>query len=160
MNQLTLTTHKISVKIFVKILIVVIIAGLAFFGLAYFINSANRQAVIINNKKILVDIIKTEAEMARGLGGRKNLPENRGLLFAYDGYYVPKFWMKDMLFSIDIIWIKDNMVTGFEKNVPLSNQEFPPVYQPKDFVNYVLEVNAGLVDKNQIKIGDRVDFKK
>ncbi|MBI5765741.1 DUF192 domain-containing protein, partial [Candidatus Falkowbacteria bacterium] len=110
MNQTALITHKISVKIFVKILIVVIIAGIVFFGLTYFINSANHQAVIINNKKILVDVVKTEAEMARGLGGRQNLPENHGLLFAYNGYYVPKFWMKDMLFSIDIIWIKDKMI--------------------------------------------------
>jgi len=98
--------------------------------------------------------------MARGLGGRRNLPENRGLLFAYDGYYVPKFWMKDMRFSIDIIWIKDKMVVGFEKNTPVSNQNPLPTYQPKDFVNYVLEVNAGFVDKNQIKIGDRVEIRQ
>jgi len=79
------------------------------------------------------------------------------MLFVFDGYYIPTFVMRDMLFSIDIIWIKDDMVVGFEKNMPRSELDKDLIaYQPKNFINYVLEVNAGFVEQNNIKIGDKV----
>ncbi|MEK7167375.1 MAG: DUF192 domain-containing protein, partial [Patescibacteria group bacterium] len=78
---------------------------------------------------------------------------------SYPKYFIPSFWMKDMRFSLDIIWIKDDMIIGFEKNVqPQPLGEELRVYQPESFVNYVLEVPAGFVDGKGIKIGDKVEL--
>lgn len=112
--------------------------------------------VIIGGQEIAVELAVNEAEKNLGLGKRKTISENQGMLFVYDGYYLPKFWMKDMFFPIDIIWLKDNLIVGYEQNVPLPVGESLPLYQPQSFVNYVLEVKAGFIEKNGIKIGDYI----
>ncbi len=153
-----ITATRFQLKLALKILAV---AGVLF-GLTYaFFAVANlelKKPLFINDKKINIEVAGTSEKIARGLSGRKKLGENDGLLFVYDGYFIPAFWMKGMEFSIDIIWIKDDMVVGVEKNVPLPSGSDWPTYRPQTFVNYVLEVNAGFVDKNGVKIGDAVNF--
>ena len=101
-----------------------------------------------------IEITRTSAEQARGLSGRASLPENSGMLFSYSTDTRPAFWMKEMNFPIDIIWLdKDWRVVGFEKNV--SPSTFPQTFSPSSPIRYVLEVNAGFVDKRQIKLGEK-----
>jgi uncharacterized membrane protein (UPF0127 family) len=65
--------------------------------------------------------------------------------------------MKDMNFPIDIIWIDENMlVADISKNV--APESYPETFSPRSRVLYVFEINAGISDKEDIKIGDRVDF--
>ena len=67
------------------------------------------------------------------------------------------FWMKDMKFSIDIIWIDENMsVIHIEKS--LSPDTYPKVYYPESPAKYVLEVSAGQADSLGLKIGDKIEF--
>ncbi|MDO8669322.1 MAG: DUF192 domain-containing protein [Candidatus Buchananbacteria bacterium] len=116
--------------------------------------------VIIAGQEINVKIARTPSEQSLGLGKTKTLAENNGLFFVYNNYVIPSYWMKDMEFPIDIIWIKDNMVMGYEKDLkPQGNNANLPIYQPKTFINYVLEVNAGFADKHGLKIGDRVEIR-
>ena len=142
-----------------------ILAGLlvtaVFFALVYAVfylaTLEIKPVIYIGDKKIEVELAQTEVERYQGLSNRKTLDQNNGMLFVFDGYYIPTFVMRDMLFSIDIIWIKDDMVVGFEKNMPRSELDKDLIaYQPKNFINYVLEVNAGFVEQNNIKIGDKV----
>lgn len=121
-------------------------------------NQKTIPTVIIGGRRIVVEVPASGAQMERGLGYRDALEEGQGMLFVYDDYIVPRFWMKGMKFPLDIIWIKDNIVAGFEKNVPIPSGENYPIYQPKDFINKVLEVNAGFVDESGLKIGDRVEM--
>jgi uncharacterized membrane protein (UPF0127 family) len=117
-----------------------------------------RGVVQIGGNKIDVEIAKSSAARIAGLSWRKSLDENSGMLFALGtpNYYA--FWMKDMLFPIDIIWIADDQVVDISKNLPVPQGNNPPSYSPAEPANYVLEVNAGYADRYGIKIGDKVQM--
>ena len=115
--------------------------------------------VHINDTVIDVEIAKTLAEQQLGLGGRESLDQNKGMLFIYADKRIPGFWMKGMQFSLDMIWIEDDKVVDILSNVPVATTTPLPHYWPKQPINYVLEVNAGFSEKNNIKIGDMVEFR-
>jgi uncharacterized membrane protein (UPF0127 family) len=108
-----------------------------------------------------VEIASTMLEQARGLSFRPSLSAHAGMLFLFGGSgSVQSFWMKDMNFPLDMIWISGNTVAGFAQNVPAPASGAPiwslPVYTSPDSVDKVLEVNAGTVAKYNIKAGDAV----
>ena len=144
------------------ITLIVLLAVLLFWSFNFFSHnnslfSGSQPIVTIAGQEIKVKIAQTPNQKELGLGKIKSLPENQGMLFIYDDYVIPNYWMKDMKFSIDIIWIKDNMVMGYEKDLKSQADNINlPVYQPKTFINYVLEVNSGFVDKYGLQIGDNV----
>ena len=77
------------------------------------------------------------------------------MLFVYDEPDIPSFWMKDMKFSIDIIWIdENNKVVGIEKNI--NPETYPQTFAPSRQILNVLEVNAGWSDAHSIEIGDKI----
>lgn len=94
-----------------------------------------------------------------GLSHRRPLSSDEGMLFVFEkeGFY--GFWMKDMLFSIDIIWIDANLkIVHIENNV--SPQTYPKVFRPTSKSLYVLEILAGQSEISNIKIGDSVKILK
>ena len=102
-------------------------------------------------------VVRTDADKERGLGGRASLPANQGMLFVFDQPASEGIWMKDMQFSIDIISLDAHFaVVHIESNVS-------PLTYPKAFVSplstkYIIESNAGYAQKNNIKVGDVLDF--
>lgn len=115
-------------------------------------------SVVINNKSFAVDVAKTEEQKAKGLSVYDKLPLEKGMIFVFDtkGYYT--FWMKDMKFPIDIIYINNNKIVDIFKNIapPKSQNEILPIIKPKETANIILEINAGLSDKYNFKTGDFV----
>lgn len=110
----------------------------------------NKTEIEIGDKKYNVQIAKTEDEMAKGLQGVKELPDNEGMLFCFEKPEEQSFWMEDTLIPLDIIFInEDNEVIKVQQGVPMSKEAITC----KD-VLYVLEVNAG----SGIKIGDELDY--
>jgi uncharacterized membrane protein (UPF0127 family) len=113
------------------------------------------KTIYIGNKKIEVEVADEPMEQLLGLSGRKSLAQGKGMLFIFPTPVSPGFWMKDMKFSIDIIWITDNgMIIGIEKNI--APETFPNNFFPPSLVKYVLEVPAGWSEKNSIKVGDKM----
>jgi len=111
----------------------------------------------INKQTFLVKIAKTETEREQGLSNQKTLPGNEGLLFAFDkpGNYL--FWMKDMNFPIDIIWLDENKkIVDITAN--LATSTYPNTVSSQKPALYVLEINAGLAEEYKIKIGDQSIF--
>lgn len=91
-----------------------------------------------------------------GLMFRDKLEDNKGMLFIFDNEDKHSFWMKNMKFSLDIIWInKNNKIVDIKNNVLPCNKNCDSLV-PKDSAKYVFEVNAGFTDKNNINIGDKV----
>lgn len=108
----------------------------------------------LGTTRINVEIAQTEAEQERGLSGRADLPENHGLLFVYTQDARPAFWMKEMNFPIDIIWLDKNLtVVGIERNI--SPDTYPQTFSSPAPIRYGLEVRAGFVDKYHLKVGDK-----
>jgi len=95
----------------------------------------------------------------QGLSGHPGLASDEGMLFFFDYSGKPGFWMKDMLFPIDIIWISDEWkIVDITKNI--SSDTYPQTFAPKSDARYVLEVRAGFADAHMLKIGQAVSFKK
>ncbi len=91
---------------------------------------------------IPVDIADTELEREKGLSGTTSLPQNSGKLFIFNTSGDYGFWMKDMQYAIDIIWIDSNFrIIGITKDV--APESYPEVFYSPSPVKYVLEVNAG-----------------
>lgn len=110
----------------------------------------------IANKQIEVEIADTFQLHYLGLSGRDELKENSGMLFIFNNNNYRTFCMRGMKFPIDIIWIRDGKIVGFQQNAPADNglKDYP---SPEP-VNYVLEVKAGFVEDNHIIIGDQAVF--
>jgi len=104
------------------------------------------------------EVADSAAERAQGLMYRKELAENKGMLFVFEKEVLPGFWMKNMEFPLDIIWInQDKRIIGINTNA-LPCRDSCENIVPPDKIKYALEVNAGFVEENQIKAGDRVDL--
>lgn len=117
----------------------------------------------VGSKTISIEIANTNALRALGLGGRKSMHQENGMLFVFDIKPINvSFWMKDMQMPIDIMWIKNDKVAAIDKAIPAPKAGTPDnqlkLYNPGFPVDYVLEVNSGFSDKNGIKIGDPVVF--
>jgi uncharacterized membrane protein (UPF0127 family) len=122
-----------------------------------------KSTVTINTKTFTVDLAKNEKEKMIGLSGRNSLDENSGMLFIFSKKDQYSFWMKDMKFPIDIIFIDTDKVVDVIQNAPVpstKNVALLPIYKGAQQANYILEVKAGVAQKNKIKIGDKVTIKQ
>lgn len=112
----------------------------------------------INEAEFLVQIADEPHEHQRGLSGRDSLGENEGMLFVFEKPDFHSFWMKDMKFSIDIVWIDENLkVIGVEPE--LSPQSFPKTFAPPRPVSYVLEISGGRAREKGIQVGNLIYLK-
>ncbi len=118
-------------------------------------SNKSRTTVQIREQIIRVTVADTEEEREKGLSGRLGLAPDEGMLFEFpeDGKYA--FWMKDMKFPIDIVWISysGEIVDIWQE---LGPETFPTVYTPRGEARYVLELPAGYVLKYNVRLGDIV----
>lgn len=116
--------------------------------------------VCFDNYCFKVELVKTQEEISRGLMFRKNLEQDRGMLFIFqeEGEYA--FWMKNTLIPLDIIWINQNREVIFiKKNFQPCAGENCETVKPDKKAKYVLELIAGTIDRIGLKIGDKLEFK-
>lgn len=110
-----------------------------------------------------VEIVERSQDQARGLSNRDSLAENTGMLFVYDEAQYRTFWMKEMNFSIDILWIEQGVVVGITPDVPAPEpgtiETELALYDSPRPVDWVLEVNAGWSAEHGIGIGDVVEIR-
>jgi uncharacterized membrane protein (UPF0127 family) len=110
----------------------------------------------IGGQRLSVDVATTGKDKSRGLSGRESLASNEGMLFVFENPGQYPFWMKDMNFPIDIIWIGEDLRVVYVKN-NATPESYPEAFGPSGSAGsakYVLEVAAGFSDKNNLKIGD------
>lgn len=104
--------------------------------------------------RVDVTVAATQATREKGLSGREGLGPEEGMYFVFDRPDTYAFWMKDMRFPIDILWIRDGAIADITTDVPVPvpGQELP-VYFPKIPVDRVLEVRAGYAKEHGLRIG-------
>lgn len=111
--------------------------------------------ITINNHKFKIETVVSEEAREKGLSGRTELCDNCGMLFLFNTLGNHSFWMKDMNFDIDILWIANNEVVQIDKNVSASRGS-EEIKTSKFPVDKVLEINAGKSDTLGIKVGDKI----
>lgn len=127
--------------------------------------SQNLKTIKVGSTSLKVAVVKTEDEKKKGLSGIASMLQDEGMIFDYHDQNVrPAFWMKDMLFPLDFIWIKNGQVIEISPAAPnptpgTSDSDLK-LYLPKETVDYVLEVNSGFTSKNNITIGTKVDLSR
>lgn len=115
--------------------------------------------VRIGNVYVSVEIATSAAAVTKGLSGRPSLPPDAGMLFAFDKPDRYRFWMPDMRFPLDILWIDGGRMVDIDHDVSnVFDSANPVFYTPSTPVRYVLEVNAGFANKHGIRIGDAIEF--
>lgn len=134
--------------------------AILFLGIGFGIFGCNKEPrVFLGTASVRVEVAQTQTELARGLQYRSSLAKDSGMLFIFPQNVEAMFWMKNTLIPLDIIWLDENKkIVHIEKNVPPCLQEQCPVYGPSEQVVYVLEVNAGFADANDIAVGDYATF--
>jgi len=115
--------------------------------------------ISVKGQNFNVELAETSQEKQIGLSKTDNLAENEGMLFVFDEADYYSFWMRDMQFPIDIIFINGNKVTTIISNAlpPSETNGSLTTFQPKVKSDKVLEVNAGIAKKYKIEEGSIID---
>lgn len=123
------------------------------FSIFFVFIGKQKRVVLIGKKIFIAERAITKEEQAFGLGGRKKLCASCAMLFEFKKKDKYVFWMKNMKFNLDIIWIADGKIVYMEKNVSRNSDKklIPSVEADK-----VFEINSGLSDEYGFRAGDRV----
>ena len=138
------------------------------------INATSTEIIKINGATVNAEVVDTDAAMEKGLGGRGGLNFGQGMWFIFTSDDFWGIWMKDMLFPINILWLRQAqtnadltqtdadkkknilIVTGIKENA--APDSYPQVFYPEENSRYVLEVPTGFVTKEKIKIHDQAEI--
>ena len=105
---------------------------------------------------IQAEVADEPDERALGLMNRKKIDKNKGMLFVYHFPSAPKFWMKNTLISLDIIFSSyDGRIIKIFENVPKMTEK---KVTAGDGVSFVLEINSGLVEEFEIDTSWTMNF--
>lgn len=115
-----------------------------------------RISVTIRGFTVRAELARTAEERARGLSGRPRLAPDEGMLFLFPEPLRPGFWMPDMHFDLDLVWILGDRVVDLSRFV--SRREPEQLHRPTQPVDTVLEVLAGTATLHGWQPGDRVRF--
>ncbi len=123
-------------------------------------NKINVKKVYINNNVFISEVSDTDEKRSIGLSGRKYLRSDHGMLFIMPNSGLHQFWMKDMNFPLDFVWINKNKIVDLSENIPnptIGSISIPIIssHYPSD---KVLELNTGSIKLFNIKIGDSVKY--
>lgn len=138
-------------------LIVITFVILFLFNISHQPELTSIKYVNIGDARVKVALAITERERMIGLSGKEFLDESEGLFFIFDKPDKYSFWMKDMNFPIDIIWLDQELEIVHIKNSAVPSS-YPETYRSDTDALYVLEVVAGFVEKNNLKVGDTAAF--
>ncbi len=138
------------------------LAGTIFIGAISFFSNLNASVdqkiyLKLENKNIPLLVVSTSETRALGLAGVERLPEDSAMLFTFNEPDYYGIWMKDMKFPIDILWLDENYkIIHMEVNI--FPKTYPKIFLPPEKSLYVLEANSGFAKKNNLKMGEILNF--
>lgn len=133
-----------------------LVLALYYISIRFYSPHGNRiVSVDIENHRLYAEVVSNSEKMGTGLGGRRGLCSSCGMLFKFPEAGKYSFWMNDMRFPLDLIWIHQGEVVYIEKNI---QPNFAGVLIPTVAADDVLELNAGSVESLGLEIGDDVSF--
>lgn len=137
-------------------LVLLIVAVYAFLTLRSSQSSDTRK-VLLGGFAYTMQVADEPVEHQRGLSGAEPLGEREGMLFVYDQPESLCFWMKDMRYALDMIWLdQEKRIVHIEREV--APETFPSSFCSPEQAQYVIEVANGAADDLKLSLGDQVDF--
>jgi hypothetical protein len=124
--------------------------------------------VIVGGASFKIELANTQDQRTQGLSGRDRLAPGAGMLFVFDEEGRYSFWMKEMRFPLDLVWIGARCtVVDITHKAPPPLPGHPsaeglaelPLYTPVAPVRYVLEVNGGETEVAGVRVDSRVEFR-
>jgi uncharacterized membrane protein (UPF0127 family) len=141
---------KENIRLLLGAIVVIFLALL----IISYVLSKQTTKVTVGTTTFNAKIADSEKEREIGLSKTNKLTDKDSMLFLFENSSKYSFWMKDMKFPIDIIFIRDGKVVDVVKNAKPVNANSPlDIYQPEEEADKVLEINAGLSDKLNIVKG-------
>ena len=121
-------------------------------------SSYETQQLRIGDQTISLQVADTGPKQQLGLGNRTDIPPDRGMLFPYVSASEDRcFWMQDMNFPIDMIWLdSDRKVVHIEAEV--SPDTYPKLFCPDAPAQYVVELHPGSTKRLGLREGSQLDF--
>ncbi len=108
---------------------------------------------------VTAELAVGEEERARGLMYREKLQEDQAMLFLFETEDIHSFWMKNMRFPIDILWLDGNRrIVHIEVRVPPCPHDPCPTYTPAAPSAFVLELQSGCAETHRLRVYDRLEF--
>ncbi len=117
--------------------------------------------VTVNNFKLVADLALTQEQQTKGLAVKNTMNESQGMLFVFQQPSPESFWMKNMKFPIDIIWMDANRSVVYiaPDLKPCPTLGGCPGYVPTKESLYVLETTAGFSHRHDVKLGTQMSFR-
>lgn len=103
-----------------------------------------------------VELATTPEQQTRGLMEREHLPDGHGMLFVYPSALPVTMWMRNMLISLDFLFMdsRGTVVHTLENVPPCPETGECPSFGAGQLVQYVLEVPAGTIARYGLQTGD------
>lgn len=119
----------------------------------------NARVVLPSGAVYRIELARTPEEQQRGLMFRESLPERSGMLFLFDDDSPHRFWMKNTMIPLDIVWLDDvGRVLFVSANTPPCKADPCPDYGPQVAAWNVLEIAGGMAAKEQVTVGSTLRF--
>ncbi|MDD3150464.1 MAG: DUF192 domain-containing protein [Candidatus Gastranaerophilales bacterium] len=115
--------------------------------------------LIINNQHFYLEEAISLEQKALGLMYRNNLPLNEGMIFKYSPPEEVGFWMKNMKISLDILFIFNEKIVKINRNTLVCKKNPCKIYYSDTKIDSVIELNAGICDKFNIKKGQPITLR-
>lgn len=152
--------NKVTIFIILLIILIFLFSFMMFF-LEEVLSENKINAVCISKNCFEVEIADNQIKRQIGLSSYDSLDKDSGMLFIFESEDEYSFWMKNMSFPLDIIWINEEReIVYIAQSVSPCNDLDCPLIKPNKKAIYILEINSGLADELIFSLGDRVEFKK
>ncbi len=152
-------TSNFRTKILLLLVVLVVLsATLLFINKKYFNYSEYGNKLIqikLGQEVFLAEVVDSQKKIEKGLSGRDSLCEKCAMLFLFNDSTKRNFWMKDMKFSLDLIWLKDNRIVQISSRIPYKSGKNEVAKSLFD-TDKVIEINAGISEKLGLEVGDMV----
>lgn len=119
-----------------------------------------QQTYNLAGEDFVLDLAKTPEQSRQGLSNRASLEQNQGMLFIYAEKQNLTFWMKEMNFDIDLVWLVDGKIMAYIENMPKPPENTALkdllLYTSPMPVNQVLELPAGTIERLKVEVGQQL----
>jgi uncharacterized membrane protein (UPF0127 family) len=136
--------------------IIVVAASLGF--LYWQMSKVQMTTLDLKGRTYQLTVAQTEADREQGLSDTPSLASDHAMLFVFPNIGRPAIWMKDMNYSIDIVWLDNDKKVAYTV-VGAQPSSYPnTIFQPDIDSRYVIELPAGTIEKTGIHRGDKAEF--